>query len=152
MPAQTQTQSDNWPQRAKKRLAKFDVNEVSPRLLAYSQLIWAGRIFSGDIVKTCVSERGASELSDYLRSLLGLFFTVDEQDAGDDLRDQFEALEPAPMFLGFQADRPGWNNWRGRLSCRCGLGRGRRGMSFCCLWLLCGSRRLLSGRRGSRRC
>jgi hypothetical protein len=29
---------------------------------------------------------------------------IHEQDAGDDLRDQIEALEPAPIFLGLQAE------------------------------------------------
>jgi hypothetical protein len=35
---------------------------------------------------------------------LGLFFTIDETDASNYLWDQFEALEPAPMLLGFQTE------------------------------------------------
>ena len=31
-----------------------------------------------------------------------MFFTIYETDAGNDLLDQFEALQPAPMLLGFQ--------------------------------------------------
>ena len=42
-------------------------------------------------------------LNDWLSSLLGLFFAIDETDASNYLWDQFEALEPAPMLLGFQA-------------------------------------------------
>jgi hypothetical protein len=42
-------------------------------------------------------------VNDWLSGLSGLFFTIDESDARNYLRDQFEALEAAPMFLGFQA-------------------------------------------------
>jgi hypothetical protein len=35
---------------------------------------------------------------------LGLFFAIDESNTGNYLWDQFEALEPAPMLLGFQAE------------------------------------------------
>ena len=38
-----------------------------------------------------------------LSGQLGLFFAIDETDASNYLWDQFEALEPAPMLLGFQA-------------------------------------------------
>ena len=57
-----------------------------------------------EILSKVVYERkGASEFKvTSSGSLLGLFFTIDEQDAGDDLGNQFEALEPAPMFLGFR--------------------------------------------------
>jgi hypothetical protein len=35
---------------------------------------------------------------------LGSFFAIDKSDAGNDLWDQFEALKPAAMLLGFQAE------------------------------------------------
>jgi hypothetical protein len=35
---------------------------------------------------------------------LGLFFAMEETNASDYLWDQFEALEAAPMPLGFQAE------------------------------------------------
>jgi hypothetical protein len=35
---------------------------------------------------------------------LALFFAIDETDTSDDLRDQLEPLESAPMFLGLQAE------------------------------------------------
>jgi hypothetical protein len=35
---------------------------------------------------------------------LGLFFAIDETDASNDLWDQFEALEAAPMLLSFQTE------------------------------------------------
>ena len=38
-----------------------------------------------------------------LGSLLDLFLTVDEFDARYDFGEQFLAVEPAPVFLGFQA-------------------------------------------------
>src|SRR5271157_2705361 len=38
-----------------------------------------------DIVKCCVSEKGASLLNDWLGGLLGLFFAIDELNADDDL-------------------------------------------------------------------
>jgi hypothetical protein len=58
----------------------------------------------GDIVKCCVSERGASLLNDWLGGLLGLFFAIDELNADDDLGDEFKALESTPMLLGFQGE------------------------------------------------
>ena len=58
----------------------------------------------GDIVKCCVSERGASLLNDWLGGLLGLFFAIDESNADDDLGDEFKALESTPMLLGFQGE------------------------------------------------
>ena len=57
-----------------------------------------------DIVKCCVSERGASLLNDWLGGLLGLFFAIDELNADDDLGDEFKALESTPMLLGFQGE------------------------------------------------
>jgi hypothetical protein len=39
-----------------------------------------------------------------LGSLLDLFLTVDEFDARYDFGEQFRAVEPAPMLLGFQAE------------------------------------------------
>jgi hypothetical protein len=33
-----------------------------------------------------------------------LFFTIDESDTSNYLWDQFEALEQAPMLLGFEAE------------------------------------------------
>jgi hypothetical protein len=33
---------------------------------------------------------------------LGLFFAIDKTDAGNDLWDQFEAQQSAPMLLGLQ--------------------------------------------------
>src|SRR3984957_9244343 len=56
----------------------------------------------GDIVKCCVSERGASLLNDWLGGLPGLFFAIDELHADDDLWNKFKALETTPMLLGFQ--------------------------------------------------
>ena len=38
-----------------------------------------------------------------LGSLLNLFLTVDGCDARYDFGEQFRAVEPAPVFLGFQA-------------------------------------------------
>jgi hypothetical protein len=35
---------------------------------------------------------------------LGLFFAIDETDASNDLWNQFETLEPAPMLLGLQTE------------------------------------------------
>jgi hypothetical protein len=58
----------------------------------------------GDIVKCCVSERGASLLNDWLGGLLGLFFAIDELNADDDLGDEFKALESTPMLLGFEGE------------------------------------------------
>jgi hypothetical protein len=40
----------------------------------------------------------------WLGSLLCLFFTIDEANTGDYLRDQFEAMKPAPVFLSFHAE------------------------------------------------
>ena len=57
-----------------------------------------------DIVKCCVSERGASLLNDWLGGLLGLFFAIDELNADDDLLDEFKALESTPMLLGLQGE------------------------------------------------
>ena len=57
-----------------------------------------------DIVKCCVSERGASLLNDWLGGLLGLFFAIDELNADDDLGDEFKALESTPMLLGLQGE------------------------------------------------
>ena len=57
-----------------------------------------------DIVKCCVSGRGASLLNDWLGGLLGLFFAIDESNADDDLGDEFKALESTPMLLGFQGE------------------------------------------------
>ena len=65
-----------------------------------SSLPWPFR----DIVKCCVSERGASLLNDWLGGLLGLFFAIDELNADDDLGDEFKALESTPMLLGFQGE------------------------------------------------
>jgi hypothetical protein len=50
---------------------------------------------SRDIVKCCVSETDASSfemLNNWLSSLLGLFFSVNETNAGNDLWDEFESL------------------------------------------------------------
>jgi hypothetical protein len=58
----------------------------------------------GDIVKCCVSEKGASLLNDWLGGLLGLFFAIDELNADDDLGDEFKALKSTPMLLGFQGE------------------------------------------------
>jgi hypothetical protein len=59
----------------------------------------------GDIVKTCVSGgRRILVKMTGLGGLLGLFFSIDESDTSNYLWDQFEALEPAPMLLGFQAE------------------------------------------------
>ena len=38
-----------------------------------------------------------------LGGLLDLFLTVDEFDARYDFGEQFRTVEPAPVFLGFQA-------------------------------------------------
>jgi hypothetical protein len=62
------------------------------------------RFIRRDIVKCCVSERGASLLNDWLGGLLGLFFAIDELNADDDLGDEFKALESTPMLLGFQGE------------------------------------------------
>ena len=61
-------------------------------------------LLARDIVKCCVSERGASLLNDWLGGLLGLFFAIDELNADDDLGDEFKALESTPMLLGFQGE------------------------------------------------
>jgi hypothetical protein len=42
--------------------------------------------------------------NNWLGGLLGLFFAMEETNASDYLWDQFEALEAAPMPLGFQAE------------------------------------------------
>jgi len=39
-----------------------------------------------------------------LSGLLGLFFAIDETDASNDLWNQFEFLEAAPMLLGLQSE------------------------------------------------
>ena len=36
-----------------------------------------------------------------LGSLFDLFFSIDKFDARDDFGDQFRAIEPTPLFLGF---------------------------------------------------
>ncbi len=40
----------------------------------------------------------------WLGGLLSLFFAIDESDTGDYLWNQFEALKPTPVLLGFQAE------------------------------------------------
>ena len=65
-------------------------------------MLFRSTLPAGDIVKCCVSERGASLLNDWLGGLLGLFFAIDELNADDDLGDEFKALESTPMLLGFQ--------------------------------------------------
>jgi hypothetical protein len=46
-----------------------------------------------------------------------------------------------------RSGRLGWNNWRGCLRRLCGWRSRSQEMSFCCLWLVSGRRRLLSRRR-----
>src|ERR1700722_2534034 len=58
----------------------------------------------GDIVKCCVSERGASLLNDWLGGLLGLLFAIDELNADDDLGDEFKALQSTPKPSGLQGE------------------------------------------------
>ena len=52
--------------------------------------------------KLCIGKGASFVKMIGLSGLLGLFFAIDETDAGNDLLDQFEALQPAPMLLGFQ--------------------------------------------------
>jgi len=54
--------------------------------------------------KLCIGDGRILVKIVWLGGLLGLFFAIDESDAGNYLWNQFEALEPTPMLLGFQAE------------------------------------------------
>ena len=52
--------------------------------------------------KVALLETGASLVKmTGLGGLLGLFFSIDEFDADNDFGDQFRAVEPTPVLLGF---------------------------------------------------
>ena len=86
------------------RLIEFPGLNIPQATRAILSLMPLDHFVEGDIVKCCVSERGASLLNDWLGGLLGLFFAIDELNADDDLGDEFKALESTPMLLGFQGE------------------------------------------------
>jgi hypothetical protein len=58
-----------------------------------------------EILSNVVYRRRAHPfVEDQLSGLLGLFFAIDEADASNDLWDQFESFEAAPMLLGLQTE------------------------------------------------
>ena len=65
-------------------------SRLTPEIL--SKVVYAERAHPVEII---------SKVS--LGSLLDLFLTVDEFDARYDFGEQFRAVEPAPVFFGFQA-------------------------------------------------
>ena len=79
---------------------------VIPLVMFTSDKLKMGEFVNEILSKVVYSERVhpvemISKVS--LGSLLDLFLTVDEFDARYDFGEQFLAVEPAPVFLGFQA-------------------------------------------------
>lgn len=50
--------------------------------------------------KLCIRDGRIVVKNDWLGGLLGLSFSVDEFDSGNDFGDKFRAVKPAPVFFG----------------------------------------------------